>query len=72
MKFTGSSQDLETIISAIGRTITSSSDKDSMYQIKTAENETINLYKTNTVRHDYFVAMIFVILSGVSGSNSIF
>jgi len=50
MKFTGSSQDLETIISAIGRTITSSSDKDSMYQIKTAENETINLYKTGTLQ----------------------
>ena len=50
MKFTGSSQDLETIVSAIGRTITSSSDKGNMYQIKTDENETSNLHKTGTLQ----------------------
>ena len=50
MKFTGSPQDLETIVTAIGRTITSSSDKGNMYQIKTDINETINLYKTGTLQ----------------------
>ena len=50
MKFTGSPQDLETIVAAIGRTITSSSDKGNMYQIKTNESETINLYKTGTLQ----------------------
>lgn len=50
MKFTGTTQDLETIVSAIGRTISSSSDKDNMYQIKTNESETINLYSNGTLQ----------------------
>lgn len=50
MKFKGSPQDLEIIVSAIGRAVNSSSDKGSMYQIKTDEGETINLYKTGTLQ----------------------
>jgi predicted nucleotide-binding protein len=50
MKFEGSPQDLETVVSALGRTIKSSSDKGNMYQIKTNEGETINLYKTGTLQ----------------------
>ena len=50
MKFTGSPQDLETIVCAIGRNISSSSDKENMWQIKTNEGETINLYKTGTLQ----------------------
>ena len=50
MKFTGTTQDLETIVSAIGRTISSSSDKGNMYQVKTNESETINLYKNGTLQ----------------------
>jgi hypothetical protein len=50
MKFSGSLQDLETVVCAIGRTINSSADKGNMYQIKTNEGETINLYKTGTLQ----------------------
>ncbi len=50
MKFKGSNQDLETVVTALGRKISSSSDKENMYQIKTQEGETINLYKTGTIQ----------------------
>ncbi len=50
MKFKGNSQDLEIVVSALGRTVNSSSDKGNMFQIKTDEGETINLYKTGTLQ----------------------
>ncbi len=50
MKFAGNSQDLETVVCAIGRTISSSADKVNMHQIKTGEGETINLYGTGTLQ----------------------
>ncbi|MDN3403431.1 nucleotide-binding protein [Pseudoalteromonas sp. APC 3213] len=50
MKFTGSFQDLETVVGAIGRTVSSSLDKGNMHQIKTTEGETINLYSTGTLQ----------------------
>ncbi len=50
MKFEGDPVDLETIVSAIGRTIKSSADKGTMHQIKTNEGETINLYRTGTLQ----------------------
>ena len=50
MKFEGSPQDLETVVSALGRTIKSSSDKGNMHQIKTNEGETINLYRNSTLQ----------------------
>lgn len=50
MKYKGSPQDLETIVTALGRNIKSSSDKGSMHQIKTDEGETINLYSTGTLQ----------------------
>lgn len=48
MKFHGSSQDLETVVRGIGRTITSSADKGNMHQIKTGEGETLNLFPSGT------------------------
>lgn len=50
MKFTGSSQDLETVVGAIGRTVSSSLEKGNMHQIKTNEGETINLFRTGTLQ----------------------
>jgi len=50
MKFNGSAQDLETIVTALTRNIVSSSDKGNFHQIKTQENETINLYKNGTLQ----------------------
>jgi len=50
MKFDGSAQDLETVVTALGRNIASSSDKGNSHQIKTQENETINLFKNGTLQ----------------------
>jgi predicted nucleotide-binding protein len=50
MKFTGSFQDLEIVVGAIGRTINSSGDKGNMHQLKTNEGETINLYRNGTLQ----------------------
>ena len=50
MKFKGTTQDLETIIGAMGRTIVSSVDKGNMHQIKTEEGETINLFENETLQ----------------------
>jgi predicted nucleotide-binding protein len=50
MKFNGSVKDLEMIVTSLGRKISSSLDKRNMHQIKTLENETINLYKNNTMQ----------------------
>ncbi|WP_275443467.1 MULTISPECIES: hypothetical protein [unclassified Halomonas] len=43
MKFEGSPQDLEIVVTAIGRKIKSSEEKGNMHQIKTTEGETVNL-----------------------------
>jgi predicted nucleotide-binding protein len=50
MKFEGSSEDLETVVNAIGRNVKTSVDKGNMHQIKTEEGETINLYRTGTLQ----------------------
>ena len=50
MKFNGSAQDLETIVTALTRDIVSSSDKGDFHQIEAQENETINLYKNGTLQ----------------------
>ena len=50
MKFEGSAQDLEIVVSSLGRNIKSSSDKGNMHQIKTNEGETINLFKNGTLQ----------------------
>jgi predicted nucleotide-binding protein len=50
MKFTGSIQDLKSVIIALGRNISSSVDKENMHQIKTKENETISFFDTGTVQ----------------------
>ncbi len=50
MKYEGSIQDLEVVIAAVGRTIKTTDDKGSMYQIKTEEGETVNFYKTGTLQ----------------------
>ena len=50
MKFSGTPEDLEIIVSAIGRTIQSAEDKGNMFQIKTDIGETINLYRTGTLQ----------------------
>ena len=50
MKYKGTSQDLETIVTALGRNVKSSSDKGSMHQIKTEEGEIINLYSNGTLQ----------------------
>jgi predicted nucleotide-binding protein len=50
MKFTGSIKDLEDVVTDLGRNIFSSANKENMYQIKTKENETINLFANGTVQ----------------------
>jgi len=50
MKFDKSFQDLETIISSLNRTITSTEDKGNMYQIKTNCGAKVNLYKNGTLQ----------------------
>ena len=50
MKFEGSIDDLQTIIKGIGREIISCNDKGNMHQIKTKNNETINLFKNGTLQ----------------------
>ncbi|MFI2818795.1 TIR domain-containing protein [Vreelandella piezotolerans] len=50
MKFEGSPQDLEIVVTAIGRKIKSSEEKGNMHQIKTTEGETVNLYRTGTLQ----------------------
>ncbi|CAC9610534.1 hypothetical protein [uncultured Gammaproteobacteria bacterium] len=50
MKFNGSIKDLEMIVTSLGRKFFSSLDKGNMHQIKMQENETISLYKNNTMQ----------------------
>jgi hypothetical protein len=50
MQFNGSIKDLEMIVTSLGRKISSSLDKGNMHQIKMQENETISLYKNNTMQ----------------------
>ena len=50
MKFDKSLQDLQTIISSLNRTITSTEDKGNMHQIKTSCGAKVNLYKNGTLQ----------------------
>ena len=50
MKFDKSLQDLETIISSLNRTITSTEDKGNMHQIKTSCGAKVNLYNNGTLQ----------------------
>lgn len=49
MKFQGSLSDLVQALHAVGKTIKSSSEKPTMFQVKTELGETINLFKTGTL-----------------------
>ena len=50
MKFEGSPEDLGIVVGALGRTVLSSVDKGNMYQIKTKEGITLNLFGTKTLQ----------------------
>lgn len=50
MKFEGSIDDLQTVVSGMGRNITSCTDKGNMHQIKTKEGETLNLFSNGTLQ----------------------
>jgi predicted nucleotide-binding protein len=50
MKYTGSIEDLKTIVTGMGRNISSSVDKGNMHQIKTNEGETLNLFPSGTLQ----------------------
>lgn len=50
MKFTGTKDDLETIVTGMGRTISNSEKKVSLHQIKTTEGGTLNLYPNGTLQ----------------------
>lgn len=50
MKFKDTPQDLETIVTALGKTITSSVDNGATHQIKTVEGVTITLYSNGTLQ----------------------
>lgn len=50
MKFEGLIDDLQTVVTGMGRNIISCSDKGNMHQIKTKEGETLNLFKNGTLQ----------------------
>lgn len=50
MKFEGSIDDLQTVVTGMGRSIVSCTDKGSMHQIKTKEGETLNLFRNGTLQ----------------------
>lgn len=50
MKFDGTPEDLQTAIESVGRTIMTSGDKGNMHQFKTAEGETLNLFRNGTLQ----------------------
>ena len=50
MKFDGTPEDLTTVIESMGRSVKSSTDKGNMHQFKTAEGETVNLYRNGTLQ----------------------
>ena len=50
MKHTGSFEDLQAIVRAVGFVVEETSDKDSMKQIRTREGAILNLYSTGTLQ----------------------
>lgn len=50
MKFEGSIDDLQTVVTGMGRNILSCIDKGNMHQIKTKEGETLNLFPNGTLQ----------------------
>jgi len=50
MKYEGSIEDLQTVITGMGRNINSCVDKGNMHQIKTKEGETLNLFPNGTLQ----------------------
>ena len=50
MKYEGPIEDLQTVVTGMGRNITSCVDKGNMHQIKTKEGETLNLFPSGTLQ----------------------
>lgn len=50
MKYEGAIEDLQTVVTGMGRNITSCAGKGNMYQIKTKEGETLNLFPNGTLQ----------------------
>lgn len=50
MKYDGSIEDLQTVVTGMGRNVTSCVDKGNMHQIKTKESETLNLFPNGTLQ----------------------
>lgn len=50
MKFEGTIEDLQTVVTGMGRNIVSCTDKGNMHQIKTKEGETLNLFSNGTLQ----------------------
>lgn len=50
MKYNGPIEDLQTVVTGMGRNITSCVDKGNMHQIKTKEGETLNLFLNGTLQ----------------------
>lgn len=50
MKYDGPIEDLQTVITGMGRNITGCTDKGNMHQIKTKEGETLNLFPNGTLQ----------------------
>jgi predicted nucleotide-binding protein len=50
MKYDGPIEDLQTVITGMGRNVTSCADKGNMHQIKTKEGETLNLFPNGTLQ----------------------
>jgi len=50
VKFKGSIDDLQTVVTGMGRNIKSCVDKGNLHQIKTNESETINLFSNSTLQ----------------------
>lgn len=50
MKYDGPIEDIQTVVTGMGRSITSCVDKGNMHQIKTKEGETLNLFPNGTLQ----------------------
>ncbi|MFA7497041.1 TIR domain-containing protein [Acidithiobacillus albertensis] len=50
MKYDGPIEDLQTVVTSMGRNVTSCVDKGNMHQIKTKEGETLNLFPNGTLQ----------------------
>ena len=50
MKYDGPIEDLQTVVTGMGRNVTSCVDKGNMHQIKTKEGETLNLFPNGTLQ----------------------